>query len=390
MPQFNEQKSPLSQFKMGQNQVSWRHQQVEISGHGLKTIHFMDTTPNLFMIQNPTSATLYIGITNIPTENSYEWKVSPNSSKTFGRPIATDELYILNKTNVYCTVNLFSVYDRFDLSLLADMTVSLDQSIAEEIKGDGIVKGFGAGVSLPSGTKHIGEVSLSGAIPAGTNHIGKVTLSGGLPAGTNHLGEVSISDGVSVSAELDDATKTNIAGTKDSADQIKNYTSQLVNNTNDVKGIKGIVYGCSTNLSDLMLCMNNTYSGTNILALILDKLGEIKTATGTVVNETIGDVIFYQKENVTESQSLVFTETVIDGVTKSPTERFYANRMILFSNDGEKDIAIKLYRNSTDYTEIVLKAGESISNLNVKNPVVTIEAKTTGDTISYRVMYGIA
>lgn len=371
MPQFNEQKSPLSQFKMGQNQVSWRQQQVEISGHGLKTIHFMDTTPNLFMIQNPTSATLYIGITNIPTENSYEWKVAPNSSKTFGRPIATDELYILNKTNVDCTVNLFSVYDRFDLSLLADMTVSLDQSIAEEIKGDGIIKGFGAGVSLPYGTKHIGEVSLSG----------------GLPAGTNHLGEVSISDGVSVSAELDDATKNNIAKTKDNTYEINQHTSQLENNSTD---IKNNVSGCYENLSDLMLCMNNTYSGTNILALILNKLGEIKTAAGTVVSETIGDVIFYQKENVTESQTLVFNETVIDGVTKSPTERFYANRMILFSNDGEKDIAIKLYRNSTDYTEIVLKAGESISNLNVKNPVVTIGAKTTGDTISYRVMYGIA
>lgn len=160
MATSREQTAPMKQFRSGESQISWRHQRVDISGRGLKTIHFMDTTPNMFMIQNPTDATLYIGITNIPTETHYEWKVNPNTSKTFGRPIACDELFILNTTNADVSINLFSVLDRFDLSLLTDMTVSLDQSIAEEIKGDGIIKGFGAGVSLPAGTNHIGEVGI--------------------------------------------------------------------------------------------------------------------------------------------------------------------------------------------------------------------------------------
>ena len=160
MATSREQTAPMKQFRSGESQISWRHQRVDISGRGLKTIHFMDTTPNMFMIQNPTDATLYIGITNIPTDTHYEWKVNPNTSKTFGRPIACDELFILNTTNADISINLFSVLDRFDLSLLTDMTVNLDRSIASEIKGDGIIKGFGAGVSLPAGTKHIGEVGI--------------------------------------------------------------------------------------------------------------------------------------------------------------------------------------------------------------------------------------
>ena len=163
MATSREQTAPMEQFRRGESQISWRHQRVDISGHGLKTIHFMDTTPNMFMIQNPTDATLYIGITNIPTETHYEWKVNPNTSKTFGRPIACDEVFILNTTSEDVSINLFSVLDRFDLALLADMTVSLDRSIAAEIKGDGIIKGFGTGVSLPSGTKHIGEVGIDSA-----------------------------------------------------------------------------------------------------------------------------------------------------------------------------------------------------------------------------------
>ena len=367
-----EQTAPMSQFRNAQNQVSWRYQKVDVSGYGLKTIHFMDTTPNLFMIQNPTGATLHIGITNIPTETSYEFKVNPNSTKTFGRPIAADELFIYNITNADISISLFSVYDRFDLSLLADTSVSLDESIAAEIKGDGIIKGFSAGVSLPAGTKHIGDVSLSDALPAGTNHIGSVSLDGSS----------------SISAELDSATKTNIADTAASTDQIETYTGQI---KSDTIGIKNNITGCYENLQDMLGCFNDTYSGTNILALILAKLGEISTATAApTLAETIADTIFYQKENVTSAQTMVFTETVIGSVTKPATERFYANRMMFFSNDGEKDISMKLYRNSTDYTEITIKSGESVSNWNMKNPVVTIAPKTAGDTISYRVMYGLA
>lgn len=372
MATSREQTAPMEQFRRGESQISWRHQRIDISGHGLKTIHFMDTTPNMFMIQNPTDATLYIGITNIPTETHYEWKVNPNTSKTFGRPIACDEVFILNTTSEDVSINLFSVLDRFDLSLLADMTVSLDRSIAAEIKGDGIIKGFGTGVSLPAGTKHIGEVSMSGALPAGTNHIGSVSLDGS----------------TSISAELDDATKANIATSAEKAASSDTYLSQIENN---MLSIKNNVTGCYENTRDMLLCMNDTYTGTNMLALILEKLTAISTATAApTLGETIADTIFYQKTDVTEAQTMVFTETVIDGVTKPATERFYANRMMFFSNDGEKDISMKLYRNSTDYTEITIKAGETVSNWNMKNPVVTIAPKTSGDSISYRIMYGLA
>lgn len=151
---------PHNQFRGSDNAVSWRHQQVNISGHGLKTINFSDTTPNMFMVQNPSAATLHIGISNIPTADSYEFRVNPNSSKTFGRPIQTTELFLLNMSNADITINLYSVLDVFDLGLMQDSTVTIEEGALKEIKGDGLVKGFAPGVGLPYGVNYLGKVDI--------------------------------------------------------------------------------------------------------------------------------------------------------------------------------------------------------------------------------------
>lgn len=189
MSNYREQGGNLpSQFRSTRNVISWKQEEIKLPGNALVTVHFDDTKPNMFMLQNPNETVLHIGITKIPTEHTYEFKIDANNSATFGRPVVTDVLYILNKANVDATVSLFSVADDFDMSILQSLSVDLSKSPTY----DGIIKGFTAGVSLPSGTNHIGNVDLTGSLPTGTNNIGKVGLTGAIPEGTNKIGKVDV------------------------------------------------------------------------------------------------------------------------------------------------------------------------------------------------------
>ena len=174
MSNYREQLGNMpSQFGRGQQAIPWSHQEVKISGNGLTTVHFDSSKPNMFMLQNPNDTTIHIGISRIPTARNYEFKIESNSSVTFGRPVPTDALYILNKGNTDAVISLFSIYDKFDMSILQTLNVDLSKSPIF----DGIIKGFGQGTSLPSGSNKIGNVGLSGAIPTGGNLIGKVDVN---------------------------------------------------------------------------------------------------------------------------------------------------------------------------------------------------------------------
>ena len=187
MSNYREQGGSLpSQFRTTRNVVSWKQEEIKIPGNALVTVHFDDTKPNMFMLQNPNETVLHIGITRIPTERTYEFKIDANNSSTFGRPVETDVIYILNKSNVSATVSLFSVADDFEMSILQSLSVDLSKSPVY----DGIIKGFTNGVSLPSGTNKIGNVDINGALPAGSNKIGNVGITGSLPEGTNKIGKV--------------------------------------------------------------------------------------------------------------------------------------------------------------------------------------------------------
>ena len=157
------------QFRSGQNAVPWSHQEVKVSGNGLTTVYFDSSKPNMFMLQNPNNTVIHIGLSRIPTDKNYEFKIESNSSVTFGRPVPTDALYILNKGNVDVVVSLFSIYDKFDMSILQTLNVDLSKTPIF----DGIITGFGNGVSLPTGTNKIGKVDID-SLPEGTNIIGKV------------------------------------------------------------------------------------------------------------------------------------------------------------------------------------------------------------------------
>ena len=158
MSNYREQFGSLpSQFKTGGGYIPWAHQEVRIAGNTLATIHFDSTKPNMFMLQNPNSTVIHVGISRIPTATNYEFKIEANSSATFGRPSQTDVVYLLNKGNTDVVVSLFSINDKFDMAILQSLNVDLSKSPVF----DGIINGFGVGTSLPSGNNKIGSVEVS-------------------------------------------------------------------------------------------------------------------------------------------------------------------------------------------------------------------------------------
>ena len=199
MSNYREQLGNLpNQFGVARNAIPWSHQEVKVSGNGLTTVYFDSSKPNMFMLQNPNNTTIHIGLSRIPTDKNYEFKIDANTSATFGRPVPSDVLYILNKGNADAVVSLFSIYDKFDMAILQTLNVDLSKSPMF----DGIINGFGNGVSLPSGSNKIGNVGLSGAIPTGDNKIGNVGLAGAIPEGTNNIGNVGLAGAIPEGSNL--------------------------------------------------------------------------------------------------------------------------------------------------------------------------------------------
>lgn len=172
-----EQTGYMTQFPVKKDVASWRQEEVKIPALGLKTITFSDTRPNMFYLQNTNDIPLFVGITKIPNENSYEWRIEKNNSRTFGRPVPTNTLHILNPANKDITVTLFSVNAPFDIAVL--QSFAIDYDVFGDTSFDGIIKGFGANVPLPYGTNHLGTVTVE-ELPSGTKHIGEVGLESGV------------------------------------------------------------------------------------------------------------------------------------------------------------------------------------------------------------------
>lgn len=173
MSKQNEMGGFMTQFPVKKDVATWRQEEITVPALGLKTVMFSDTRPNMFYIQNTNDIHLFLGITKIPNENSYEWRVEKNNSRTFGRPVPTNTLHILNPANKDITVTLFSVNAAFDISVLQNFF--FDADVISGIAFDGIIKGFGANVPLPSGTNHLGSVDIN-ELPESNNHIGVVSL----------------------------------------------------------------------------------------------------------------------------------------------------------------------------------------------------------------------
>lgn len=137
---------------------SWRVKDISVKGFEVFTLDFLDTNPNQFVIQNPNDVVLYVGLSQIPTDNNYEFKVGRNATIPVGRPLPTQKLYIYNPLGDTVNLKVFSVYLPFEFSMLNNNTMNVEHA---EIQTDGIVRGFANGVSIPSGSNLIGKVALN-------------------------------------------------------------------------------------------------------------------------------------------------------------------------------------------------------------------------------------
>lgn len=142
---------------------SWRSAGVNATANNTTTYFFMDTSPNMFYIQNPSEIDLYVSLSYMPTLERYEFKLKAHGQQAMGRPLPVKNIYILNPSAEDVHLQLWSIEDEFDLSIFQDINVDNINLSDESLSGiafDGVIKGFTAGASLPAGTNTIGRVTL--------------------------------------------------------------------------------------------------------------------------------------------------------------------------------------------------------------------------------------
>lgn len=162
-------------IKQFNNLSSWRKDEVTIEQHETFTINFRDTMPNVFIIQNANAANLRVGISNLPRSNSYEFSIDKNTTEVVGRPIGTNNIYILNDSSVKVKVLVFSIEKEFDPQILKNMTVSIEGAT---IESSSIIGGFAEGVTLPvTAPSILDELTVMAALMTANNNTSEDILS---------------------------------------------------------------------------------------------------------------------------------------------------------------------------------------------------------------------
>lgn len=165
-------------IKQFMNTSTWREDDITVKAYETVTVPFLETTPNNFVIQNANNSELKIGISKMPTEDNYEFKVNKNTMEPISRPVGTKYLYIYNDSIVDANIKIFSVNAPFDLSVLKNMHVSVENM--DVSVDDFIIGGFEKGVSLPPGSNKIGyvEIEQNNDVPVALNSAQEQFLSG--------------------------------------------------------------------------------------------------------------------------------------------------------------------------------------------------------------------
>ena len=148
----------------------WETNNISIEGGEVKEISLDNSKPNMFVLQNANPVDINISLSHIPTLYNYEFQVKANTTDTFGRPSSTTKVYLFNTGSVTANVKLFSVNDTFDMNILKNTTVNIDGATVT-VEDNGVIKGFQAGVSLPSGNNKIGKVGLEDSVSNTLNTI---------------------------------------------------------------------------------------------------------------------------------------------------------------------------------------------------------------------------
>lgn len=133
----------LTQFGGASN---WEKYDVTIKPHEMYTLDFVTSKPNVFVITNSNSEIIKVGINNIPTENSYEFKVEANSTETLGRPVGTTKLYLLNNGGTELKLIVFAIATEFDPEILKNTNVNLSMDGGITVKPEMVINDIKPGL----------------------------------------------------------------------------------------------------------------------------------------------------------------------------------------------------------------------------------------------------
>ena len=209
----------------------WETNNISIEGGEVKEISLDNSKPNMFVLQNANPVDINISLSHIPTLYNYEFQVKANTTDTFGRPSSTTKVYLFNTGSVTANVKLFSINDTFDMNILKNTNVNIDGATVT-VEDNGVIKGFQAGVSLPSGNNKIGKVALEDSV-------------------SNTLNTIN----------------TNLSTQKTATANIYSDTTTISSNSLNIARVLGVNKGCSVvyknKVSDLTI--NITNSSTTIV-----------------------------------------------------------------------------------------------------------------------------
>ena len=257
----------------------WETNNISIEGGEVKEISLDNSKPNMFVLQNANPVDINISLSHIPTLYNYEFQVKANTTDTFGRPSSTTKVYLFNTGSVTANVKLFSVNDTFDMNILKNTNVNIDGATVT-VEDNGVIKGFQAGVSLPSGNNKIGKVGLEDSVNNTINAI------------NNNLS----------------TQKTNTAN-------IYTDTTTISSNTLNIGRVLGVSKGCTVQYKNKVseLTINNSNSTTNIIHfsyLFNDSCNvDVKIGNETVLTILAGEQLGDLEFEVPASQSLTIVKS---------------------------------------------------------------------------------
>ena len=264
----------------------WETNNISIEGGEVKEISLDNSKPNMFVLQNANPVDINISLSHIPTLYNYEFQVKANTTDTFGRPSSTTKVYLFNTGSVTANVKLFSVNDTFDMNILKNTNVNIDGATVT-VEDNGVIKGFQAGVSLPSGNNKIGKVGLDETINNTINSI-----------------------------------NTNLSTQKTATANIYSDTTTISSNSLNIARVLGVSKGCTVEYKNNVdsLTINNSNSSTKIVHFIylfndncdVDIIVGNVTKLTVMAGEQLGDLEF----EIPTGQNL----TIVKGATASESK----------------------------------------------------------------------
>ena len=233
----------------------WETNNISIEGGEVKEISLDNSKPNMFVLQNANPVDINISLSHIPTLYNYEFQVKANTTDTFGRPSSTTKVYLFNTGSTTANVKLFSVNDTFDMNILKNTNVNIDGATVT-VEDNGVIKGFQAGVSLPSGNNKIGKVELDTSV-------------------NNAITQIN----------------NNLSTQKTATANIYSDTTAISSNSLNIGRVLGVNKGCDVVYKNKVseLTINNSNSTTNIIhfSYLFNDRCDVDIIVGNVTKLTV-------------------------------------------------------------------------------------------------------